>query len=132
MTNIFSYLKDHEQHIFQTVETLVKAESPSHDKALVDECGQVLQDLFKEHLGLTAEVFKQESAGNHLKFTYGDGDEQILIIVHFDTVWDKGRLSLRIDGNRAYGPGIFDMKSGILLSLWAVKAIKELNILMVV
>ena len=63
-----------------------------------------------------------------MKFTIGEGEKQLLIIGHFDTVWEKGRLSLRTEGNKLYGPGILDMKGGIIQSIWAIKAIQELGL----
>lgn len=128
MDKLLEYLKEHQQEILEDLKTLVLAESPSHSKARVDQCGEVLQQLFKKHLDLEAEVIPQEHPGNHLRFSYGKGDAQILIIGHFDTVWEVGRLSYRVEGNKAYGPGILDMKGGIIQALWAVKACRELGI----
>jgi glutamate carboxypeptidase len=128
MSAIFEYLTKHQEDIHETLELFVRAESPSQNKELVDACGEVLQSLFAKHLQLTAEVIPQATAGNHLKFTYGDGDEQILISGHFDTVWDKGRLPFRVEGNKMFGPGIFDMKCGIIQSLWAIVALQNLGI----
>ncbi len=45
-----------------------------------------------------------------------------------DTVWDEGQLPFKIEGNKAYGPGIFDMKGGAIQAIWAVKALQDLNI----
>ncbi|MEX2104697.1 MAG: M20 family metallopeptidase [Bacilli bacterium] len=127
MSELLYYLEGHKEQILQDLERLVRAESPTNRKDLVDRCGLVLQDLFQKHLGLTAEVISKEEVGNQLRFTYGEGEESILILSHFDTVWDEGKLTYRVEGNKAYGPGIFDMKGGIIQSLWAVKALKELN-----
>lgn len=128
MSELLHYLKENQENILADVERVVRAESPTQDKLAVDRCGEVFQSLFAEHLGLAAEVIPMETTGNHLRFTYGEGDEQILILGHMDTVWDIGRLSYRVEGNKAYGPGILDMKSGIIQAIWAVKAVKELGI----
>lgn len=128
MSELLHYLKENQENILADVERVVKAESPTQDKLAVDRCGEVFQSLFADHLGLTAEVIPMETTGNHLRFTYGEGNEQILILGHMDTVWDIGRLSYRVEGNKAYGPGILDMKSGIIQAIWAVKACKELGI----
>ena len=57
----------------------------------------------------------------------GTGNAPILISGHVDTVWDHGHLTtdmpFRIDGERAYGPGIFDMKAGSFLAFHAVRTI---------
>mgnify|MGYP001295781680 CR=1 FL=1 len=128
MPDLFRYLKEREENILRDLERVVKAESPTHDKQSVDQCGAVFEELFREHLGLSAEVIPMAEAGNHLRFTYGEGSEQILVIGHMDTVWEIGRLGFRVEGNKAYGPGILDMKGGIIQSLWAAKACRELGI----
>lgn len=54
----------------------------------------------------------------------------ILILGHLDTVWDLGTLAwmpFRIRDNRAYGPGVLDMKSGLVCALWAVQALQALG-----
>ncbi len=87
-----------------------------------------LTQLFHKRLGVGYEIIEEKEVGNHLKFTIGEGEKQLLIIGHFDTVWEKGRLSLRTEGNKLYGPGILDMKGGIVQSIWAIKAIQELGL----
>jgi len=55
-------------------------------------------------------------------------DKQLLVVGHLDTVWPLGTTALRpfrVDGDRAFGPGIFDMKAGVTLALFAMRAIKE-------
>lgn len=125
---IVRYLENHTNEILLDLESFVKKDSPSMDKTLVDECGAYLQQLFKKHLDVEPEVFTQTAVGNHLKFTIGHGEKQILILGHFDTVWDKGRLQYRMEGNKAYGPGILDMKGGVIQAIWALKAIRELGL----
>jgi glutamate carboxypeptidase len=69
------------------------------------------------------------SAGNHLRGEFGRGERQILILGHFDTVWDVGqleRMPVRREGDRLLGPGVFDMKAGISLGMLATRAIYEL------
>lgn len=128
MPKILEYTKSKQSNILETLERYVKAESPSNRKDLVDKCGKVLQDIFIELIGIQAEVYPQTDVGDHLKFTYGNGDEQILILCHMDTVWDQGKLPFRIEGNYAYGPGILDMKGGATQAIWAIKTIKDLGI----
>ena len=54
-----------------------------------------------------------------------DSGPQILILGHFDTVWDLGqidRMPVREADGRLYGPGIFDMKAGLTVALLAIRA----------
>lgn len=129
MSAILSYLTQHHDEILADVELLARAESPSHDKSAVDACGQVVQKLFMEHLGATAEVFPQTEYGDHLAFDIGNGSQKTLILGHFDTVWDIGRLTLRQEDGKLFGPGVLDMKGGLVQAIWAVKALKELDLL---
>ncbi|GAA4724632.1 M20 family metallopeptidase [Brevibacillus fulvus] len=128
MSELYTYLQKNQLNILQDIETVVKAESPSNVKAAVDRCGAVLASLFQKYFGVDPVVYPQTNTGDHMRFAIGEGEGQILILGHFDTVWDIGRLSYRIEGNKAYGPGIFDMKGGIVQSLWAIKACRELDL----
>lgn len=127
MSTLFSYLTRNRDALLADLEQLVRAESPSDQKRAIDECGRVLQRLFEDRIGVRALIFPQPVVGNHLWFSVGSADRQILIIGHFDTVWDIGRLSYRIEGDNAFGPGIFDMKGGLIQAIWAVRAIRELG-----
>lgn len=129
MSVILSYLMSHQDDILADLERLAQAESPSHDKTAVDACGQVLQQIFIKHLDAKADVFTCTDYGNHLAFNIGSGIPKTIIMGHFDTVWDIGRLSLRQDAGKLYGPGVLDMKGGLIQAIWAVKALKELNLL---
>lgn len=125
MERIYEYLKASQRDIVADLERLVKAESPSLDKMLTDRCGEQLMAMFMHHFGIEPDIFPQRAVGDHMRFTYGEGDAQILILQHFDTVWETGRLSYRVESGKAFGPGILDMKGGIVQSLWAVRALKE-------
>lgn len=127
MSTIHTYLDTHQEQILADIETLVRAESPSLDKAAVDACGQVLAGLFERRLGATPEVFPEPDKGDHLGFTVGQGQKRVLILGHFDTVWEIGRLDIRREAERFYGPGILDMKAGLVQAIWAVRALREVN-----
>ncbi|TLS38700.1 M20 family metallopeptidase [Pseudalkalibacillus caeni] len=123
-----SYLQEHEKDILQDLMKFVRAESPSDEKELVDQCGKVLEEIFLERLGVKPVRYPQAERGDHLKFTVGKGEKRILIAGHFDTVWDKGRLPIVVEDGKFFGPGVLDMKSGIIQSIWAVKVLLETGI----
>lgn len=125
MKSVVNYLQKHTDLIMEDISDLVLAESPSTDKAAVDHCGDVLKAIFEKRLGIQAETEKQTHYGNQLKFVLGKEGPQTTILGHFDTVWDKGVLSLREEEGKWYGPGILDMKAGMIQSIWAVRALKE-------
>lgn len=129
LSNILAYLQDHQQEMENTLLRLVEAESPSRNKDLADICGVVLKNEFEHLVDGNVKIIEKEQVGNQYLFTYGRGDEteQILIIGHYDTVWNKGALPIKRENGRLYGPGTFDMKAGLTITLWAIKALKEMN-----
>jgi glutamate carboxypeptidase len=124
--------------LLDTIETLVRLESPTHDKAAVDRCGAELAARL-EAIGARVTRLPQDERGDHLRavFDIGDGRSgdrrvddrsQLLLLGHFDTVWPVGQIErmplVRAEG-RLHGPGVFDMKSGIALGMLAVRALVE-------
>lgn len=122
---ILQFCEAHLEHTVQTIETLVRLESPSTDKAAVDRCGAVLVEMLRE-AGAQVDRLPQPERGDHIRArVHGDG-EPILILGHFDTVWPIGtleRMPVRRDGDRLFGPGTFDMKAGIAIALSAMTAL---------
>jgi glutamate carboxypeptidase len=108
---------------------LVEIESCSSDKRGVDGLAEFLAREF-EARGARAEVLPLTGCGNALKAVWkGTGSAQpVLFLGHLDTVWPPGTVAVRpfvIKDGKAYGPGIFDMKSGILLCLLVCRALHE-------
>jgi glutamate carboxypeptidase len=110
----------------ELIETLVRLESPSHDKRAVDRCGDELGRRL-EQCGARVSRIQERERGDHIRAEFGSGGAQTLILGHFDTVWDVGqidRMPLREDAGRLYGPGIFDMKAGLATAILSVRAIR--------
>ncbi|SEI87134.1 glutamate carboxypeptidase [Bhargavaea ginsengi] len=128
MDDVLKFMEDHREDILEDIRYLVEADSPSLDKERSDRCGERIQELLERHFGKRAEVIPEADYGDHLKFEYGDGKETILILSHFDTVWDPGEIEYRVEDDLAYGPGILDMKGGLVQAMWALKAVKELGL----
>jgi glutamate carboxypeptidase len=106
---------------------LATLESPTDDKAAVDRCGTALRQLAAS-LGATVDVLPERSAGDNLRARFGAGPARVLVLTHFDTVWPVGQLRtmpiVERDG-RLYGPGVYDMKGGIVIGLLAMRALFE-------
>lgn len=107
----------------------VHAESPSFDKEAVDNFGRIVAAEWRIR-GARVRVLKQTERGDHLLVTLWRGpgrpSGRILLLGHLDTVYDKGSLAtmpFRIAKGRAWGPGIFDMKGGLVLALAAIDAL---------
>jgi glutamate carboxypeptidase len=113
--------------LIDTVETLVRLESPTTDKAAVDRCGAELASRLRA-IGGRVTTLPRSERGDHLLAEFGCGASQILLLGHFDTVWPVGqleRMTLRRDGGKLHGPGIFDMKAGIAIAMLATRALVE-------
>ena len=129
--SILHFCETERPWLLETIRALVERESPTHDKAAVDACGRELQSRL-ERIGARVTRIEQRIAGDHLRAEFGTvppGDgPQILMLGHFDTVWDVGQLAAmpfaEKDG-RLHGPGIFDMKAGIAVGLLAARALFE-------
>ncbi|MFD1037432.1 M20 family metallopeptidase [Virgibacillus byunsanensis] len=130
MNNIYSFIKDREQSMLQTLRFLVEMESPSNSKSLNDALGFELSKLFEELVGGSVIKITNKTYGDHYRAEWGQGDTQILILTHFDTVWPEQtieRKPFEIKEGKVYGPGVFDMKGGITQGLYALKALSELK-----
>jgi len=135
MRKILRKLKNHEASMVRMLGTFVRSESPSHDKEAVDRFGKVVATEWRKR-GAKVRVLNNLKRGNHLRVEiwFGQGREpkrQIMVLGHLDTVYPLGTLAkmpFRISGGRAWGPGAFDMKGGLVLALFAVDALKAAGI----
>ncbi len=113
--------------LLETIEALVRLESPTTDKAAVDRCGAELERRLSA-IGGRVSRLPREQRGDHLLAEFGCGASQILLLGHFDTVWPVGQLArmpLTESAGRLHGPGVYDMKAGIALGMLATRALLE-------
>lgn len=131
MEEIVRFLKERKVEMVEVLKQLVEMESPSHEKEMVDQLGEKIQSIFTQYVGGKMRVIDNAYAGNLLRAEFGEGEEQILLLTHMDTVWPKGTLDqmpFRIEGDKAFGPGTFDMKGGIVQGIFALHALREMGI----
>lgn len=105
---------------------LVEVESPSLDVEAVTKSAVALAALIEERTGRAATLV-DGTAGPHVHWS-GGGDPQVLVLGHHDTVFPLGALSARpftVADGRATGPGVFDMKAGIVQAIHAVAALDD-------
>jgi len=107
----------------------VRAESPSFDKAAVDRFGRIVAAEWKRR-GAAITWLRQRERGNHLRVEWRPrakrAASQLVVLGHLDTVYDAGtiaRTPFRVFRGRAWGPGAFDMKGGLVIALYAVDAL---------
>jgi glutamate carboxypeptidase len=127
MRHVLAFCESEQPWLLETIRALVARESPTHDKSAVDACGRELRQRL-EAIGARVTSIAQSVAGDHLRAEFGRGDRQILLLGHFDTVWDVGQLRfmpLAEGDGRLHGPGVFDMKAGIALGMLATRALFE-------
>ena len=116
--------------VVETAIALARLESPTQDKIAVDRCGSELGERL-EAIGATVETFARDETGNPVRARFGNGETQLLLLGHFDTVWPVGqldRMPVRKNGGRLHGPGVFDMKAGIALGMLAARALSQLGL----
>ncbi|MGF2616557.1 M20 family metallopeptidase [Rossellomorea vietnamensis] len=123
------YIQYKQDEMLKLIEELVNIDSGSVNKAGVDLVGSRLKAEY-EKIGFMIHEVPQEEYGNHLFIQHKEADEpEILVIAHMDTVFPFGTAierPFRRIGNKAYGPGVIDMKSSLVTLLFAMKAlIKE-------
>ena len=103
---------------------LVETESPSHEKAAVDRVGALVAGEC-HRLAAQVEIHPQLSAGDQVEACWGAGTDGILLLCHMDTVFPLGTLQKMPyyeKDDRVYGPGVSDMKGGIVVALTAMAA----------
>ena len=130
---IKSFLEANEKFMFKCLEELVLIQSGSHNKKGVDATLQNIQGAF-EGMDVTTEVVEQSQLGNHLivRSTCPKGSSgQFLIVGHMDTVFpvDTDFNWYKTDDVKCYGPGVVDMKGGLVVGIFALKALQEIGLL---
>ena len=124
---LLDYLVALRDEMVASLRQLVELESPSGNKLALDRLGQHLAAEFAK-LGGRIKFHKQRHAGDHLQVDFAGPGKPILILGHMDTVWDLGTLAampFRVAKGRAFGPGGFDMKAGIVQAIYAIRALQE-------
>jgi glutamate carboxypeptidase len=112
---------------------LVETESPSDNKAAVDSAVALVSGWAQE-LGGRVRRHKQREFGDVLELRFGparSGRKPILLLGHLDTVWPLGTLKTmpwREEKSRIYGPGVLDMKSGVVMALTAIRVLSEAGV----
>lgn len=115
-------------HLLQLLEQCVNLDSPSRDKRLGDKMADWFSQQFTELTGGVVERIPNETYGDQLRCVLGNGERQILLIGHYDTVWLEGEAGKRpfaIRDGRAYGPGVYDMKAGVLQAIFALRLLRD-------
>jgi glutamate carboxypeptidase len=133
MDQVLQYASKRLPAITDWIADLVKIESPTEDKAAVDRASEFVADSLA---GLAkVKLHRQKRYGNHLRAEFHlpgrSKSGQIFGLGHLDTVWPLGtlaRMPFRKAQGRLWGPGVFDMKSGVAFFIFAAEALRELDV----
>jgi glutamate carboxypeptidase len=110
------------------LEHLVSVESPSHDIAAITRSADAVRDVIQRRLGRHADLIDSD-AGPHVHARFGPAS-RVLLVGHHDTVFPIGALAARpftVSLGRATGPGVFDMKAGIVQAIHALTLLDDLD-----
>src|SRR5580693_4543739 len=134
MRDLLREARRREREMVRLLGRFVRCESPSGDKAAVDRFGAMVASEWRRR-GAKVKILEQRLRGNHLRIEWpgatGRSDGQILVLGHLDTVYPIGtiaKMPFRVRGGRAWGPGTFDMKGGLVLALGAVDALRSVGV----
>jgi glutamate carboxypeptidase len=125
---LHEWVRTHRDDLLADVATYVGIETPSDDKSALDRGLSWVDGWLRERLGSPEKVRDVDGGqyGDIKVYDFPGAGEPVLLLCHYDTVWPLGTLEawpFTVDGDRATGPGIFDMKSGLVHAVWALRAL---------
>jgi glutamate carboxypeptidase len=127
MPNTLSFLESALPQFLDDLAALVNVDCGTFTKRGVDFCGDWV-NARGQQWEWDMEYFPVREFGNcHLARVRGSGEGKILLLTHLDTVYPEGVAAerpLRAEGNKLIGPGVSDMKAGVLTAMYAVRALQ--------
>ncbi|WP_236595773.1 M20 family metallopeptidase [Paenibacillus sp. EPM92] len=128
LTSLTEQIESYMPELLQLLEESVNIDSPSRSKVQNDRMADWYAAQFTRLTGGRVQRVPHPIAGDRLLCEVGHGPKQILLVGHYDTVWPLGeaeRRPFRIENGNAYGPGVYDMKTGLLQAIFALKALQD-------
>jgi glutamate carboxypeptidase len=133
LETLAALLSQRQPAMVEMLEAFVSSESPSNDPALLDSTAAVIAELGERLLGVPPR--RLDSAGAPaLRWDLPGVRSQgapVLLSGHLDTVWPAGTLDrwpFEVTAERATGPGVFDMKAGLVQGLFALAALRAADL----
>jgi glutamate carboxypeptidase len=131
--DILTQVASRNEWIKSNLRELVEQESPSEDRNAVNAAMSIAERLAGE-LGGRSKRHKQKLFGDIIELRFGpvrSSRKPILLLGHLDTVWPLGTLAKmpwREEKGRYWGPGVLDMKAGVVMALAAISTLRELKL----
>jgi len=116
--------------MLERIAELVGIESPTEDRAGVNRCVALVEEWIRASGG-KSQRFRQRTAGDLLVGRFGPARSRVkplMILGHLDTVWPLGtlrKMPFRVRQGRAWGPGVLDMKAGVVMALSALRMLLD-------
>lgn len=133
MDEVLSWAKAKESEQITLICELVECESPSDDPTAIHRFVELLADRISPVAEVETYPFDRYGPNARFHFAQSGGNEkgQVLALGHSDTVYPMGTLRempCRREQGRLWGPGVLDMKGGIVIFVFAMRAIRELGL----
>jgi glutamate carboxypeptidase len=134
LERVVTWLADHHAEMTAALQEYVEHETPSDDKECLTAGLAWIEEYLTTILGSPAgrEITNGGIRGDMLQLEFrGSAPGSVLLLCHYDTVWDKGTLAewpCTIEDDVMRGPGVLDMKAGLIQGAWAVRALDALGI----
>jgi len=130
---ITDFLKGQEPEMFRLLREMVLIQSNSYNKKGIDRVVALIQSAFKNNK-VFCHIVKQKTFGNHLivrSFEKAPAKTQVLLVGHMDTVFPEDTTFnwYEEDKINSYGPGVIDMKGGLVAGIFAIKALEFAGLL---
>jgi glutamate carboxypeptidase len=118
--------------ILERVSALVRLESPTSHPYAVNATHEMVE-IWAQELRARVTRHARSGSGDVLEARFGNPEDErrpVLLLGHLDTVWPTGTLAWmpwRVDRSWAYGPGVLDMKAGVVMAVTAMKLVREVD-----
>ena len=128
---LLAWTRARRRPILDLIRRAVELESPSFNKPAVDRLGEMLAGECSRR-GAHVQFHRAQDFGDHLQadFIADNHTKPVLLLGHMDTVWDLGtinKMPVREKNGRLFGPGVYDMKTGIAQMIFAVDALRQIR-----
>ena len=115
--------------MMEMLAALVGIESPTEDRPAVNRCVQLVEGWIQA-IGGTSRRSKKTAVGDLLvgRFGLARAGKPLMLLGHLDTVWPLGtirKMPFRVRAGRVWGPGVLDMKAGVVMALTALRVLVE-------